>query len=278
MKLITNLKKYKYNTLQYIWMHLPKLSYEPFTHKKVYDVDAVVWIPEGSKYVLWFGDDGRGSLMTMGGVLEAVWFSSYPPDLRNVMLVGTMLQKQKRPFLAVERVYMGQKKQSLSYLSQILPRIPRHERYIVGLPLITRDIENYKPPYRVQCFEIHRSDESLVYAPFLQKKRDVFCVRPDIQNDIYHLFQSNRFVDVACIPDYKTSVMMNRVFRRIKENDNLDSLEESDDESEFEDCRVDKYVFLDKSVPMVCEWHPRFKKWMPVSLEEKNSVDNIYIV
>lgn len=37
--------------------------------------------------------------------------------------------------------------------------------------------------------------------------------------------------------------MMNKLFRKIKENDNLDSIEESDDELEFEDQREDKYVF-----------------------------------
>ena len=39
---------------------------------------------------------------------------------------------------------------------------------------------------------------------------------------------------IAAIPDYKTSVLLNKVFRNIKENDNLDALEESDNEDEFE--------------------------------------------
>ena len=36
---------------------------------------------------------------------------------------------------------------------------------------------------------------------------------------------------------------MNSLFRTIKENENLDSLEESDDEEEFENSNVDKFVF-----------------------------------
>ena len=39
---------------------------------------------------------------------------------------------------------------------------------------------------------------------------------------------------------------MNNIFRNIKENDDLDKLEESDDEEEFEDISIDKYVFLNK--------------------------------
>ena len=38
------------------------------------------------------------------------------------------------------------------------------------------------------------------------------------------------------IPDYKTSVFMNDLFRTIKENKNLDLLEESDDEEDDNDC------------------------------------------
>ena len=51
----------------------------------------------------------------------------------------------------------------------------------------------------------------------------------DIDND-----SSVTYYDIACIPDYKTSVMMNSLFRDIKENRNLDFLEESDSEEEFE--------------------------------------------
>jgi hypothetical protein len=105
----------------------------------------------------------------------------------------------------------------------------------------------------------------------------VFKVKPDIQNDIYHLHYCDKFsdnsensentdnmFDVAYIPDYKTSVMMNQLFRNIKENANLDALEESDDEEEFEDERPDKFVYLDKSYNMVCTWNAKFKKWTPI--------------
>ena len=83
------------------------------------------------------------------------------------------------------------------------------------------------------------------YGPRNDLKREiVFKITPDIQNDIYHLHyydpqlnekSTENIFDVAYIPDYKTSVMMNKLFRNIKENANLDALEESDDEAEFED-------------------------------------------
>jgi hypothetical protein len=97
-------------------------------------------------------------------------------------------------------------------------------------------------------------------------KESVLIVKPDIQNDIYHLYEGDKYHSVALIPDYKTSVMMNKLFRNIKENANLDALEESDNEDEFEDERDDRFVFLDKSYKMVCAYNYKFKKWAPVRL------------
>ena len=102
------------------------------------------------------------------------------------------------------------------------------------------------------------------------KKESTFIVRPDIQSDIYNLFNFNtslgkeEFIGVAHIPDFKASVMMNNLFRIIKENKNLDALEESDDEEEFENENEDKFVHLDKEYKMVCEYSPKFKKWVPI--------------
>jgi hypothetical protein len=102
-------------------------------------------------------------------------------------------------------------------------------------------------------------------GPILHK---IFQVNPDIQNDIYHLYDihNNDYIDIAYIPDYTTSVMMNKIFRNIKENDNLDALEESDSEEEFEDERIDKYVHLDKKMNMNCAYNYKFKKWVPLSI------------
>ena len=96
-----------------------------------------------------------------------------------------------------------------------------------------------------------------------------------MQNDIYQLHyydnnSSDNVFDYAYIPDYKTSVMMNKLFRNIKENANLDALEESDDEEEFENDRPDKFVFLDRALNMICTWNSKFKKWTPIRVASNN--------
>uniref|UniRef100_A0A6C0HBS6 Uncharacterized protein n=1 Tax=viral metagenome TaxID=1070528 RepID=A0A6C0HBS6_9ZZZZ len=97
----------------------------------------------------------------------------------------------------------------------------------------------------------------------------IFQVTADLQNDIYHLFaygKNNRpvYYNVAYIPTYKTSVFMNSLFRKIKENINIDYIEESDDEEEFQNIDEDKYVDIDKVLLMECIFHTKFKKWVPM--------------
>ena len=65
--------------------------------------------------------------------------------------------------------------------------------------------------------------------------------------------------------------MMNKLFRIIKENQNLDALEESDDEEEFENDNLDKFVHLNKSYKMVCQFNYKFKKWVPIKLSNQEA-------
>lgn len=98
------------------------------------------------------------------------------------------------------------------------------------------------------------------------RERAVFWVTADLQSDIYYLAhpQSLYAPDVAYIPNYKTSVYMNSLFRHVKENHNLDAMEESDDEAEFVDTRPDKFVDLNKRLAMECVYYRKFKRWIPL--------------
>ncbi len=113
------------------------------------------------------------------------------------------------------------------------------------------------------------------------KYNTIFLIKADLQNDIYHLFaygskKQLTYYNIAFIPDYKTSVMMNNVFRKIKENKNLDYIEESDDEEEFQNTSVDKYVDINKIVPFECKFSRKFKRWLPISqVGENNKIVHI---
>jgi hypothetical protein len=93
----------------------------------------------------------------------------------------------------------------------------------------------------------------------------IFTIKAELDNDIYSLFINDKYQGTAIVKNYKTSVYLNSIFRNIKENINLDSLEESDSEGEFENnFTSNKFVNLNKSVEIKCKWEPKFKKWSPI--------------
>jgi hypothetical protein len=97
----------------------------------------------------------------------------------------------------------------------------------------------------------------------------VFDVQAGDDADIYYLYKPLDYdtpIGTAIIPSYKASVMMNQLFRHIKENANLDALEESDDEADFENIAADKFVDTTKRLRMTCVYLKQFRKWQPVAL------------
>ena len=88
-------------------------------------------------------------------------------------------------------------------------------------------------------------------------------LRADIKSDIYHVFDTN-YLGKACIPDFKTSVMMNSYFRNITENIDIDRIEESDDDEEFENTNIDKFVDTNKCILFRCKLNQMFQQWTPI--------------
>jgi hypothetical protein len=109
--------------------------------------------------------------------------------------------------------------------------------------------------YCVKCVQLHGS--KVVNCP---DKTAVFLVNATPAGDVYELRGPDGFFALACVDTYARSVMLNGLFRRIKENAYLDAVEESDDEDD------PNTVFLDRVYPMLCRWHPVHNKWTPISL------------
>jgi hypothetical protein len=101
------------------------------------------------------------------------------------------------------------------------------------------------------------------------RMKTVFQVSADIQFDVYHLYACGRnkamvYYNIAYIPNIQNSIFMNQLFRNIRENRNIDYIEESDDDEDFQDMREDKYVNLNKTLLIECSFHTKFKKWVPL--------------
>ena len=110
----------------------------------------------------------------------------------------------------------------------------------------------------------------------------IYLVRPSTVFDIYYLISMKslrepnhtHITEIAHIPDYKTSMWMNSLFRSIKENDSLDAIEESDNEDEFEDTTPNKHVFLHREYYMECMYHQKFRKWVPLRVVDPPQLQN----
>jgi hypothetical protein len=99
-----------------------------------------------------------------------------------------------------------------------------------------------------------------------------FMVKSGIQHDDYDIYdiKTNEYIGKSHIPDCKTSSFMNSIFRNIRENENLDLLEESDDEEEFQNTNIDKFIKLNKEEILSMSFDNRFMLWKPCIT--KNSV------
>lgn len=263
-----------------------KLCYEKVAHNKV---DAVcVSIPKGPKCFIWFLihkslpccvliERGREK-DTINDI--SIVSCSFCPTLIGTILSGTIVKNDKKRLIVLDDVYFY-KNRHVSFMA------PSDKLCILGDLFLERKIVNvieFKTQFMmaqigqnhgsaaIYCVQYRKDAQN--YINVLVKNvssstvptKKVFKVIAETQNDIYTLYDEND-VDfgLACIPTYDVSKMMNSLFRNIKENHNLDALEESDDEDEFENVSLDKFI-PDKSrvIKMECEYVPRFKKWQPI--------------
>ena len=218
----------------------------------------------------------------------------------NTILFGSMLPKtnyfcvENVLFYKNERVTGKTNGERLQMMEEIFSKELRQNRVvsneiIFGLPLISnsfkwimKEVETL--PYQIYCIQCRNFKNNNAYKLLYKNIGDnsknskdssiedknirVFNIMATIGVDNYQLLdsESGKFIEMAYIPNFKTSKLMNSIFRIIKENDNLDALEESEDEEEFENTDDDKYVDLKKCVKMECQLHQTFKKWVPIKL------------
>lgn len=295
-----------------------ELCYEITTHKKVYNADVILAIPEGTKCFAWFTTYKESNLCviinndtTNNDNKSKIVKAGFTDKLcYGTIFYGTSFKHNKMDCFCIEDIYYYKGKYigNINYSEKLrtikdifetsLSQIAPIKSYtIFGLPFITSDIDTMLRdvpllPYKVSEIKFRYFDKTKIrkimsmkyFSSSNSKKiRAIFKVTPDMEPDIYNLFIYNNgkfeYYDVAHISDYNTSKMMNKLFRNIKENDNLDTIEESDSETEFEDSRYDKYVYLNRELKIVCDFNNKFKRWSPVSLAKNtDKVANLSMI
>ena len=214
----------------------------------------------------------------------------------NVLLYGYYFKASKCNYFMIENVYnfniYNNIIESINYnnlfsnklklFNEVVINIQSNNKFRIVLPIILDNNNDlFKIVYNLDynIYSIHVYSDIKYIGTYIfnnnysnNKITATFRITASINNDLYNLFivDGNKeiFYELALIDSYKTSVFMNELFRNIKENQNLDLLEESDEEDEFENINIDKYVNLEKSISIDCEYNSKFKKWVPKNISK----------
>jgi hypothetical protein len=72
------------------------------------------------------------------------------------------------------------------------------------------------------------------------------------------------YYNTAGVQTLKTSQFLNSLFRSVRENDNLDLAEESEDEETFQDVSDTKYLSNAKEFELECVFDTKIAQWVPI--------------
>jgi len=259
-----------------------KLSFETYVHKTVSKFDFEIVIPIGSKYFAQFTMfRGRRVCILLeifqNNKIRNILLKpiNYTSELDESIFYGTLIRKGKTESFAFEDIYYYKRENianmhfihKLALFQKVFESgLPNN--IFFGLPIIN---SKERPGYVVRHIQYRFATTPLIMVSKKETAGVVFKISPALEPDMYNLFalddaKKEIFYDVANVPDFKTSVLLNSLFRNIKENANLDALEESDDEDEFENTSPEKFVDLNKTYNMLCVFNQKYRRWTPVSI------------
>ena len=285
-----------------------ELSYEKKLHKKVQNIDCYLTIPYGPKYFAWFYYFKNKPTLVILKInrknnrishieKKICCFKSNLCIGVGTILYGTIFNHRDINFFNIEDIFY--------YKNENLKNKCNLEKFNIEHFILKNEIKQVAyqknsiifglPNINTNYNEIHKLVNKIPYSlfsiqhRFLKKSINIFYneqvfqkidkyaffqIQPTIQPDIYKLYcynnNNNLFLyGLSHISSFKNSVYLNSLFRNIKENRNLDLLEESDDDEEFENINLDKYI-KNISINMKCKYINKFKSWEPVARTNDN--------
>lgn len=282
-----------------------ELSYEKLLHRKV-QADIYRINPKGVRCLIWYTywkennvcfilhiNNSTGSIKVAEKTIAC--FSDTLCYGKGTILGGVLFQHNKTNVVSVDNIYYYKGKEiiktrnemKLKLIFDLLKNETQQTIFIrsqllVAMPMILQNYDEALTISKTLSYPIH-SISILNYVDYysvgyyhyigIEDKEAVFIIKPQVKCDTYDLYVLDQATPygIAAITDYKTSVMMNKIFRNVKENFNLDFLEQSDSDEEFENISKDKHVEIKKTALFRCVYISRFKKWKPVSICNLNN-------
>ena len=272
-----------------------KLSYEKILHTKV-SADLYILEPEGEKAFIWFTHNNYAPICYMVNLNKYSNITSIQPislcfnkklSLGTIIYGTTFMHDNIKHFSCQDIYYFNGIDISFRNFSNKLEIFFDIFNNYISKHIYSNNYVLLSMPY----MSIHSKDafskikdnfypvKSVIFISDKERKIEklhiikhkqielVFKVYADIQHDIYKLYCKQNthdvFVGYAYIPDYKTSIYMNSLFRKIVENNNLDLIEESESEEDFENIEPDKFINNKNGLPILCYYNKKFNKWIP---------------
>ena len=260
-------------------------------------------IPKGEKFFIWFTKYKGKSISIIinkrNKKMETL-LCSYDISLcLGTVIYGTKNTIDGKSIFSVEDIFYFKGKRLYNnfvvnkrYINHFLQSIKNDSNFIIfGCPvydkkydiLISKIKDICYPIYSIQYRDLKKNMPYLTKQIKCEKKEKIvtFIVKSDVTHDIYKLFcKDDTFYSYAHIPNINTSYFMNSIFRNIVENKNIDLIEESEDEDDFEITDERKFM-KDVNTYIDCKYSDKFKMWIPISqakitiLETKETIRKI---
>lgn len=272
-------------------------SYKKRYYKKLNNYDIFITIPKGRKYFLWlknnteyyyfFEHDTFNNKIKKGFNIKSDNGKQFGKN-NGTLLFGTYFEYANCKFFNIEDIFYNKDKYILNFsyskklliIKNILNNLNIQD-ICIGLPIIKKNkkqlLEQIKKiPYKIYYIQhkFLKKNNYIFNEKINEKEKNlVFLVKATKYPDNYNLYyeENNKYIsyETALIPDIKTSYLMNKLFRVIKENRNIDLIEESEDDEYFENINESKHLIINKEFKMKCLYNKKFNSWVPIKVCKK---------
>tara|TARA_Y100000389_G_C17370396_1_gene468693 strand:+ start:104 stop:991 length:888 start_codon:yes stop_codon:yes gene_type:complete len=272
-----------------------KPCYEKKIYTKPTNYDICFAIPKGKKFFGWFTYYLNKPVFFLVDVIKkniTLKYTSFDLKLCNTVIYGTQFYYKSNEIFSLEDILIFQskhvnlynfkeKQKLIDYIFKNLHCNQIEKKFLMfGTPYMSTNIDDlYKNkhiPYVVYSYQCRNLTKLSPYQNFITEKSltnnfATFKVMADNRQDIYKLYCLDGFYGFACVSNLKISKLLNSIFRQIKESTNLDLLEESDDEEEFQNISDNKYN-LNNIVFMRCKFNKKFNSWEPIDISKTKTL------
>lgn len=257
-------------------LKLPKIHsrYEKNVNKFHYFSNGHYFaIPSGREVIIWFTQINNMPVCLEYGENSIIKNALFDYKLSlGTALSAIKFKYNNTEFYCIKDIYYYKNQYvnrfNLNIMEQVFRQIRNTHGFIIfGFPLYNKNINILSEQIKKLKYKVHsiqyRYNNKYLNKLYKNTNKVVLSVKPTIKPDVYELYcKNNSFYAYALIPNLSTSIKMNNIFRRIKENTNIDLIEESDDEDEFENINDDKYIKQEEKY-MECLYNDKFNMWVP---------------